>query len=305
MDFVNGRVSPYDDQGHGSHVAGIIAGNGHDSNGQHAGMAPDASLVSLKVLDGNGQGTISNIIAALDWVLANHAQYNIRVVNLSVGAAIRESYWTDPLTLAAKRVVDAGVTVVAAAGNRGRNANGQPQYGGVTAPGNAPWVLTVGASTTNSTTNRADDAMASFSSRGPTYFDWAAKPDLVAPGQATVSLADPLGAFYTSKAQFLLPGLQPTPYLPYLALSGTSMAAPVVTGTIALMLQANPSLTPNAIKAILQYTAQAYRGLQPADTGCRLRQRRRRRAPRGVLCRRAARAGLSDPEHVEQAHRLG
>ena len=144
VDFVNGRTTPYDDDGHGSHVAGIIAGNGYDSNGQKAGAAPDASLISLKVLDANGNGTISNIIAALDWVLANHTTYNIRVVNMSVGAAIHESAWTDPLTLAAKRVVDAGVVVVGAAGNFGKNAAGLPQYGGISAPGNAPWVLTVG-----------------------------------------------------------------------------------------------------------------------------------------------------------------
>ena len=120
VDFVNGATAPYDDEGHGTHVAGIIAGNGHDSLGHHAGIAPDAALVALKVLDAQGRGTISNAIAALDWVLANHQQYNIRVVNLSVGAAVRESYWTDPLTLAAKRVADAGVVVVTAAGNIGQ-----------------------------------------------------------------------------------------------------------------------------------------------------------------------------------------
>ena len=191
VDFVNGQAAPYDDDGHGTQVAGIIAGNGYDSYGQKAGMAPAASLVSLKVLDANGAGTVSNIIAALDWVLANHTTYNIRVVNLSVGAAVYESYWTDPLTLAAKRVVDAGVVVVGAAGNVGQNAAGQPQYGGITAPGNAPWVITVGASSTNGTPKRSDDSMASFSSRGPTYLDWSAKPDLVAPGVGTVALSDP------------------------------------------------------------------------------------------------------------------
>jgi serine protease AprX len=264
VDFVNGRTAPYDDEGHGSHVAGIIAGNGHDSNGQKAGIAPDASLSVLKVLDAHGKGTVSNIIAALDWVLANRTKYNIRVVNLSVGAAIKESYWTDPLTLAAKRVVDAGVVVVGAAGNRGKNAAGQPQYGGITAPGNAPWVLTVGASSTNGTVNRSDDTMAGFSSRGPTYLDWSAKPDLVAPGQGTVSLAAPGSTLVQSLANFLVPGLLNTSTPAYLSLSGTSMAAPVVAGTVALMLEANPALTPNAVKAILQYTAQdysAYNGL--------------------------------------------
>ena len=249
VDFVNGQTTPYDDEGHGTHVAGIIAGNGYDSNGRHAGVAPDASLVVLKVLDSNGGGSISNIIAALDWVLANHASYNIRVVNMSVGASVTESYWTDPLTLAAKRVADAGIVVVGAAGNNGK-------YGGIVAPGNAPWVLTVGASSHQGTADRHDDVMAGFSSKGPTFRDFGAKPDLVAPGKGSLSLSDPWGTFYTEKASFLSDGLIPTPYKPYLTLSGTSMAAPVVAGTVALMLQANPSLTPNAVKAILQYTAQ-------------------------------------------------
>jgi serine protease AprX len=264
VDFVNGRTAPYDDEGHGTHVAGIIAGNGYDSNGEKAGIAPGASLSVLKVLDAHGQGTISNIIAALDWVLANRTRYNIRVVNLSVGATITESYWTDPLTLAAKRVADAGVVVVGAAGNRGKNAAGVTQYGGITAPGNAPWVLTVGASSTNGTANRTDDTIAGFSSRGPTYLDWAAKPDLVAPGQGSVSIAAPGSTLVQSLTGFLVPGLLNTSTPAYLSLSGTSMAAPVVAGTVALMLQANPALTPNAVKAILQYTAQdysAYNGL--------------------------------------------
>jgi serine protease AprX len=267
VDFVNGAPTPYDDNGHGTHVAGVIAGNGYDSNGKMAGIAPEASLVSLKVLGADGTGSISDVIAALDWVLEHHADYNIRVVNLSVGAAVHESYWTDPLTLAAKRVVDAGVVVVSAAGNFGKNAAGLPQYGGISAPSNAPWVLTVGASSTNGTVPRGDDTMASFSSRGPTYLDWSAKPDLVAPGVGTVSLADPGSVLYSSKAQFLLQGSVPTAFEPYLSLSGTSMAAPVVSGTIALMLQANPSLTPNAVKAILQYTAQTNAGYDALTEG--------------------------------------
>ncbi len=267
VDFVNGQVAPYDDQGHGTHVAGIIAGNGFDSNGQQMGVAPGASLVSLKVLDSTGHGTVGNIIAALDWVLAHHAQYNIRIVNVSVGAAVTESYWTDPLTLAAKRLVDAGIIVVSAAGNNGRNAAGETQYGAINAPGNAPWVITVGASSTNGNTQREDDTVTSFSSRGPSYLDWSAKPDLVAPGYGTISLADPLSAFYVSKAPYLQDGTVSTAYKPYLSLSGTSMAAPVVSGTIAQMLQANPSLTPNGVKAILQYTAQEYDGFNALTQG--------------------------------------
>ena len=258
VDFVNGRTAPYDDNGHGTHVAGIIAGNGADSLGVRAGIAPSAHIVSLKVLDDRGRGVISDVIAALDWVVANKAAYNVRVVNLSVGAAVTESYKTDPLTLAAKRAVDAGIVVVTAAGNLGKNADGQTQYGAITAPGNAPWVLTVGAYSHEGTVVRTDDVMAGYSSRGPTAIDFQAKPDLVAPGTGIVSLSSASSTMYYSKPQYLLKGSFGGGYKPYLSLTGTSMAAPVVSGTVALMLQANPSLTPNMVKAILQYTAQIY-----------------------------------------------
>ena len=267
VDFVNGRALPYDDNGHGTHVAGIIGGNGYDSNGEKQGIAPGVSLIALKVLDQNGQGTISHIIAALGWIKTNAKTYNIRVVNMSVGAAIRESYWTDPLTLAVKAVTDQGITVVTAAGNLGKNAQGQLQYGAITAPGNAPWVLTVGASSTRGTLTRSDDTMAGFSSAGPTFLDFDAKPDLVAPGQGTISLAAPGSRFYIDKAADLVAGKISLSTKPYLTLSGTSMAAPVVAGTVALMLQANPTLTPNLIKALLQYTAQSYPGYSPLRQG--------------------------------------
>jgi serine protease AprX len=262
VDFVNNQTAKYDDWGHGTHVAGIIAGNGYDSTGARLSVAPKASIIALKALDHEGKGQISDIIAALDWVIANKTQYNIRVVNMSLGAGVFESYYTDPLTLAAKRAVDAGIVVVAAAGNMGKAANGQPQYGAITAPGNAPWVLTVGASSSMGTIDRRDDSMALYSSRGPTMIDYAAKPDLVAPGSGTVSLSNPNSLFYTTKAQYLVAGKASLnlPYLPYLTLSGTSMATPVVAGTVALMLEANPNLTPNMVKAVLQYTAQVYTG---------------------------------------------
>lgn len=267
VDFVNGLTQPYDDHGHGTHVAGIIAGNGLDSYGQKAGIAPGASIISLKVLDANGQGSISQVIAGLNWVAQNASTYNIRVVNLSVGAMVTESYWTDPLTLAAKKVTDMGITVVTAAGNHGKNALGELQWGGITSPGNAPWVLTVGASSTMGTLTRSDDQMAGYSSSGPTAVDFTAKPDLVAPGTGTISLASPGSTLYNSLTGYLLDGLLSLGTKPYLSLSGTSMAAPVVSGTVALMLQANPSLTPNLIKAILQYTAQPYPGYSPLRQG--------------------------------------
>jgi serine protease AprX len=263
VDFVRGYAAPYDDFGHGTHVAGIIAGNGYDSGGARMGVAPNAHLIVLKVLDGAGRGYLSDVIAAIDYAIANRATYQIRVINLSVAAGVYESYRTDPLALAAKRAVEAGLVVVTAAGNLGRNSEGAPQYGGITAPGNAPWVITVGASSHMGTVDRSDDTVTAFSSRGPTAFDYLAKPDLVAPGVGIESLTEPSSALYATYPQWLLPGTVPTWYKPYMALAGTSMAAPVVAGTVALMLEANPALTPNAVKAILQYTAQRY----PAYTG--------------------------------------
>jgi serine protease AprX len=267
VDFVGGRAIPYDDYGHGTHVAGIIAGNGFDSSGHRTGIAPGARLTVLKVLDEAGQGRISTVIAAIGYVLLFRDLTNIRVVNLSVATGVYESYRTDPLTLATQQLVDAGIAVVAAAGNNGRSQLGAEQYGGVTAPGNAPWVITAGASSHEGTIDRSDDTIAPFSSRGPSAVDAVAKPDVVAPGVSIGSLSDPASALYASRASALLTGTVSTSYLPYLALSGTSMATPVVTGTVALMLQANPSLTPNAVKAILQYTSEAHADRDPLTQG--------------------------------------
>jgi serine protease AprX len=259
VDFVNGRPDPYDDYGHGTHVAGIVAGNGFHSDGARTGVAPGAHLIVLKVLNAAGEGRISDVIAALDYVVVNKDALQIRVVNLSVAGGVHESYHSDPLTLAAKRAVAAGLVVVAAAGNNGRGPTGRARYGGVTSPGNAPWVLTVGASSHMGTADRVDDTMAAFSSRGPGAVDYGAKPDVVAPGVGIESLIDPASALYAASAS-LLSGTTAASYFPYMSLSGSSMSAPVASGTIALMLQANPALTPNAVKAILQYTAESYAG---------------------------------------------
>ncbi len=255
-DFVTDLPLAHDDYGHGTHVAGTIAGSGYDSGGVRRGIAPGAHLVVLKVLDETGDGHISNVIAAIDYAIEHRARLNIRVINLSVSSGVFESYLTDPLTLAAKRAVDAGIVVVTAAGNLGRTPQGRPQFGGVTAPGNAPWVITVGATDHQGTITRSDDTIAPFSSRGPTHIDRAIKPDLLAPGVAIESLAAAGSTLFDVHAAGRIRGTIDTAHAPYLSLTGTSMAAPVVTGTIALMLEANPSLTPNLVKAILHYTAE-------------------------------------------------
>jgi subtilisin family serine protease len=257
---------PSDDYGHGTHVAGIVAGSGYLSAGRRAGVAPGAHIIGLKVLDAEGHGYISDVIAAIDYAVSVRKTYNIRIINLSVASGVFESFHADPLAQAARRAVDAGIVVVAAAGNLGRDDAGRPQYGGITSPGNAPWVLTVGAASHQGTARRGDDAIAAFSSRGPTWIDFQAKPDLVAPGVGIESLADPYSTLAATLPGSMLRGTrgQATPYM---SLSGTSMAAPVVSATVALMLEANPRLTPNAVKGILQYTAQVRRGDDPLAQG--------------------------------------
>jgi serine protease AprX len=264
------NAPPRDGFGHGTHVAGMLAGNGYQSRGRRAGIAPGAHLVALKVLDDEGFGFVSNVIDAIDYAVANKSALGIRVINLSVGAGVYESYDTDPLAQAAKRAVDAGIVVVASAGNLGQNEANETQFGGVTSPGNAPWVITVGAASHHGTAARGDDTVAAFSSRGPTWIDFSAKPDVVAPGVGIESLSDPHSTLYAELPEYLLNGVRSTSYKPYLSLTGTSMAAPAVSGTVALMLEANPRLTPNAVKAILQYTAEVRAGESPLSQGAGL-----------------------------------
>ena len=207
------------------------------------------------------------------------------------------------MTLAAKRAVDSGIVVVAAAGNRGRDLTGQPQYGGITSPGNAPWVLTVGASGDLGTPDRGDDVVARFSSRGPAAIDENAKPDLVAPGVNIESTADPSSALYAAHPSSRLWGTVKTGSEPYLSLTGTSMAAPVVTGAIALMLEANTALTPNAVKAILEYTAEARDGYNHLTQGAGFLNARgavelaRAFAGTGLPARALERSGALEPAH--------
>ena len=260
VDFVSGKSTPYDDYGHGTHVAGIVAGSGASSNGKYTGVAPGAGIVALKVLDGEGRGSTSNVMAALEWVLANHATYNVRVVNLSLGHPIFESAATDPLVQMVQQVSRRGIVVSVAAGNMGRNSLGQTVYGSIMSPANAQGAVAVGATDTNDSLVRSDDAIAPFSSRGPTRYDYYAKPDVVAPGHHIVSLLSP-----NSYLAGRYPGLKIDSG--YFRLNGTSMAAPVAAGTAALLFSANPDLTANTVKATLQFTAQKMAALDVMTQG--------------------------------------
>lgn len=237
-----------DPGGHGTHVAGLVAGNGAVSGGAYTGVAPRANIVNVRVIDANGASNVSTILRGLQWVLANRATYNIKVVNLSLGATPAGSYKSDLMATAAEVLNFAGVSVVVSAGNTG------PYAGTVTTPATDPYVITVGALDDNGTSLLLDDLMATFSSRGRTVFDNLSKPDLVAPGRRLVSLRSPGSALDTqfSDRQVTATGAL-TPE--YYQLSGTSMAAPIVAGVIALMVERNPTLSPAQIKKRLKSTA--------------------------------------------------
>ena len=259
--------SASDGYGHGTHVAGIVGSSGKDSSGPmftrtFKGMAPGISLVSIRVLDSTGTGTDSSVIAGIEQAIQLKNRYNIRVINLSLGRPVSESYTLDPLCQAVEAAWKAGIVVVVAAGNDGRdNSMGTNGYGTITAPGNDPYVITVGAMKTNGTPSRSDDTIASYSSKGPTVIDHIVKPDLVAPGNQVVSLIDNGGYLDTTYPQNIVPFTYYTdtsiglPAAMYYTLSGTSMATPVVSGAAALLLQQNPRLTPDQVKARLMKTA--------------------------------------------------
>lgn len=253
VSFVTGDPDPGDKFGHGTHIAGIITGSASAATGvtpgYAGGVAPGAHLVNVRVLGANGTGLTSDVIAGIDWVIANRARYNIRVINLSLGHSVMEPVATDPLCEAVERAVQAGIVVVASAGNRGKAENGAPILGGITSPGNSPYAITVGALNTWNTVSRDDDSVTTYSSRGPTRFDLAVKPDVVAPGNKIVSLKA-TGSY--------LPAAYPDTYVggtgtnAYMRLSGSSMATGVVAGGVALLVQGNSSLSPAQVKLLLQ-----------------------------------------------------
>jgi serine protease AprX len=243
----------YDLYGHGTHVAGIIGGNGYLSSGNYIGVAPNVNLIDLRALDENGAGTDSTVIAAIQEAIALQNTYNIQVINLSLGRGIFVSYTQDPLCQAVESAWKAGIVVVVAAGNYGRvGINGSNGFGTITAPGNDPFVITVGATKGNGSSSQSAETLASYSSKGPTTYDHVVKPDLVAPGNDIVSLSAPgttLEALFPAELVTGNDGNND-----YFTLSGTSMATPVVAGAVALMMQQNINLTPDQVKARLMKT---------------------------------------------------
>jgi len=255
VNYATGESSATDAFGHGTHIAGIIAGSisyGPTSLYKN-GVAPGAHLVNVRVLNRVGVGYTSDVIAGIQWVVANRTNYSIRVMNLSLGHPIQAPCGFDPLCLAAEDAVAKGLVVVASAGNSGKDAAGNPVLGSVSTPGNAPAVITVGALNTWNTVGRDDDTVASYSSRGPTRYDMTLKPDVVAPGNKIVSL-EAAGSYLAKTYPSL--HVAGSGNNAYSMMSGTSMAAAMVSGGAALLLQSTPSLTPRHVKVALQVTAE-------------------------------------------------
>jgi len=250
-DFTDDRGAGLDLNGHGTHVAGIIAAAGATRYTNATGVAPGANIISLKVLDAQGKGVMGDVIDAIDWAVANRVRYNIRVINLSLGGPVTQSYRDDPLCQAVERAYRAGVVVVASAGNHGKHPQtGQKIYGSITSPGNSPFAITVGALNTKGTPYRSDDEVASYSSKGPTLVDGLTKPDLVAPGNKILSLAAPGSTLVREHPELVIGSGRDA----RLQLSGTSMAAAVVAGAVADLVQAGVGGA-ESFRRILQYTS--------------------------------------------------
>ena len=219
QDFIGHRIRPYDDNSHGTHVCGIIGGDGRASKGRIRGIAPGCSLIVLKVLDRTGNGRKEDVLQAFRWILENKRYYGIRVVNISVGTTCRRAEDHRVLIAGVEQLWDAGLVVVAAAGNQG------PKPGSVTAPGCSKKIITVGSSDMLS-------GKQAVSGRGPT-FECVCKPDLVAPGRQIMACTPGAGNLYSMK-------------------SGTSMSTPLVSGAIALALEKDSLLSNVEIKMMLR-----------------------------------------------------
>ena len=247
-----------DSYGHGTHVAGIIAGNGNNRpssdplDGKYVGVAPDANLISIKASDEQGNATVLDVIYGLQFAVDYKSTYNIRVVNLSLESADAQSYKTDPLDAAAEAAWFNGIVVVAAAGNRG-TASDAVNY----APGNDPYVISVGGVDDQGTKNTLDDAIADWSSRGTTQ-DGYAKPDVLAPGAHIVSDLAPNSAFASLCPSCIVSGQ-------YIRAGGTSMAAPMVAGAVADMLQLNPGYKPDQVKGAILASGRKVMGTSTSE----------------------------------------
>ncbi|MFI3172003.1 MAG: S8 family peptidase [Eubacteriales bacterium] len=233
-DFIGHRPKAYDAHGHGTHIAGIIAGNGSLSNGKYAGIAPAAQIHMLKVLDHKGDGKVAHILEGMSWLRKNHEKHNIKIANISVGTypslGDKENEW---IIKGVESLWDAGIVVVTAAGNYG------PREGTITVPGVSEKVITVGAVDDQIYVNKRGEVKHNYSGRGPTLRN-ICKPDILAPGSYIKSCNNKIG-----KKQIH----------PYTVKSGTSMSTPVVTGAVALLLEKYPELTNEEVKRSLCETA--------------------------------------------------
>jgi serine protease AprX len=238
VDLTGGSNPFQDSYGHGTFVAGLIAGDGASSGGQYSGEAPGARLVSIKVAGADGVTHLSTLILGLQWAVDHQAVYGIKVLNLSLGFQSSQSTVTNPLDQAVEAVWNSGITVVASAGNAG------PFNGTILSPGDDPLVITAGALDDMATPSPADDEMTDFSSAGPTSRDGSVKPDLVASGRSVVSLAAP-GS--TISNDYPSAQVGPANFVG----SGTSFSAAITSGAAALVLADNPGLTPDEVKARL------------------------------------------------------
>ena len=247
VDFSGGN-DPYKDEfGHGTFVAGLIAGNGASSGGQYKGVAPKAKLVSIKIAGADGASDVSHVLAAMQWAVSYQDDYGIRVLNLSLGTDSTQSYFLSPLNAAVERAWDSGIVVTVSSSNNG------PGAGTVTKPGDDPLVITVGASDDKGTPGQGDDVMAGFSGQGPTAADGLQKPDLVAPGRSVISLRAPGSAIDAAYPSSRVGSA-------YFKGSGTSFSTGVTSGAAALLLEREPGLTPDQVKARLLGSA----GVGPA-----------------------------------------
>jgi serine protease AprX len=256
VSMLSDDASTDDAFGHGTHVAGIIAGAASPAvpvtKLYTGGIAPGAQLVNIRVLRADGSGLTSDVVAGIDWAIEHRTAYNIRVINLSLGHSVTEPCATDPLCEAVARASIAGIVVVAAAGNNGMTPDGHMILGGITSPGNSPFAITVGAVNTAGTVNRNDDTITTYSSRGPSKYDFTMKPDVAAPGNKIVSLEAAGSYLVTNYPSLHRAGSGSNAYM---QLSGTSMATPMVSGAIALLLQGTPSLSAAQVKLALQMGA--------------------------------------------------